>query len=245
MKRSLIMYLQRVLPKSDSMLSIRDLLFCDPAEPLRRSVRICKRYLPNRPGVIVDVGAADGKFSSYLANHFPLSHVYSYEPHPYSYKVASCALKRYSNSTILNVALGSNPSKACLFETDNLVSSSLLRPHEDVDFSYSTSHEVEVVTLDSQIQPCERVKILKLDVQGFELSVLEGSVDVLRRTDLILIEMPLLSSYENQPTYNVVDEFLRNRGFLLIDIITPFRNRGAAREVDCIYINSELRGTVL
>lgn len=245
MKRSLIMYLQRVLPKSDFMLSIRDLLFCDPAEPLRRAVRICKRSLPDRTGVIVDVGAADGKFSSYLASHFPLSHVYSYEPHPYSYKIACRALNSYSNSTILNVALGSKPSNACLYGTDNLVSSSLLKPNKDVEFSCSLSHEVEVVTLDSQISPFERVKLLKLDVQGFELSVLEGSIDVLRRTDLILIEMPLLLSYENQPSYNVVDDYLRKLGFLLIDVITPFRNRGAAREVDCIYLNSELRGTLL
>lgn len=61
----------------------------------------------------------------------------------------------------------------------------------------------------------EAVHGLKLDTQGFELKILQGSTAALRQCQFILVEVEFNALYEGQPLFCDVDRFLRDQGFVL------------------------------
>jgi hypothetical protein len=51
--------------------------------------------------------------------------------------------------------------------------------------------DVDVARLDDVLPAGEMIDILKIDVEGFELEVLKGSIESLRRTRYLLLELGL------------------------------------------------------
>src|SRR5690606_36781282 len=63
-----------------------------------------------------------------------------------------------------------------------------------------------------------RPLLVKLDVQGFELAVLEGMPNVLARTDFICAEISFVDLFAGQPLADDVIAYLHPHGFRLADV---------------------------
>lgn len=75
--------------------------------------------------------------------------------------------------------------------------------------------EVHTHRLDDLSQELgDRVDFLKLDVQGFELSVLKGAQELLKKVLVLHTEVEFVEMYEKQPLFAEVDQFLRQQGFV-------------------------------
>jgi FkbM family methyltransferase len=165
---------------------------------------ILRRYL--RPGdVFVDVGANIGVHSLIGANLVGnAGHVYAFEPHPRTFKFlrGNVRLNRTANMTITNCAVGGEAG--ALRFTD--------MRSDDQNQVAGSGIEVEAATLDSLLPP-SRVRLLKIDTEGFELFVLRGANDVLKRTDVIVFEC--FEPHFARFGYTVEDVFslLRDRRF--------------------------------
>lgn len=61
--------------------------------------------------------------------------------------------------------------------------------------------------------------LLKLDVQGAELMVLEGGTTLLQDLLVLHTEAEFVPLYRNQPVFSDIDRWLRNRGFVLHKIV--------------------------
>ena len=99
------------------------------------------------------------------------------------------------------------------------------------------------------------IDILKMDIQGAELTVLKNGVDKLRNCLAIQVEVSYICLYENQPSFCDVDVWMRSHGYLphcFLDIkkwsITPtvfnnnFRIAGnQLLESDIVYVKNPLR----
>lgn len=137
------------------------------------------------PGaVICDVGANIGTSAIYSAFVVPDSRVLSFEPSP---RALAC-LKRavdannLANVEIVEAAVGARAGRVALAETDYLAGSHLV-PVEGGAF-YPATAEVPVVALDDYLireKKLERLDLLKIDVEGFELDVLDGAMEVIER----------------------------------------------------------------
>jgi len=81
--------------------------------------------------------------------------------------------------------------------------------------------ELETVDLDSFAgeNGIEYIDFIKLDVEGSELDVLKGAINVLQKSVLGLsIEVLFHSFLRNQPTFSDIDLFLNSQGFRLFDL---------------------------
>ena len=78
--------------------------------------------------------------------------------------------------------------------------------------------DVETMRLDDipEVTDCD---YLKLDVQGGELDVLKGAARLLKGVIFVHTEVEFAPVYRNQPLFADVDEFLRESGFELIDLM--------------------------
>jgi Methyltransferase FkbM domain len=85
--------------------------------------------------------------------------------------VLSYQFKRNPNVTILQKAMGAIPSRAKLNFTGTDSTASM---RDDWPFPNEQILEVEVSTLDSLIAEYGRPKLIKVDVEGFELEVFKG-----------------------------------------------------------------------
>jgi FkbM family methyltransferase len=79
--------------------------------------------------------------------------------------------------------------------------------------------EIKTTTLDEYFADHNRsIDFLQLDVQGGELNVLQGAVQLLKQQVLAIeSEVNFIELYQNQPLFSEVDSYLRHQEFTLFD----------------------------
>jgi len=131
-----------------------------------------------RPGdIAIDAGANIGSHTVYLAQALgPLGRVYAFEPQRIVFQTlcANVALNSITNAFCYHAALGSQRGTVNVPALDYSRSNNFGGLSLDVNMAGET---VEVVTLDSfQLPSC---RLLKIDVEGMELNVLKGAVELI------------------------------------------------------------------
>jgi len=102
-------------------------------------------------------------------------------------------------------------------------------------------------TLDSQLalHAIDDIDFIKMDTQGCELPILQGSTVTLERTVGMQIEVAFSPIYQDQPLFSDVDNFVRAHGFELFDLKPQTwmrsdsgRGRGQLVFADALYLRS-------
>jgi len=96
--------------------------------------------------------------------------------------------------------------------------------------------------MDIQLALClEIIDLLKVDVQGGELSVFRGAADTLRRTKLVWTEVCFRQIYEGSALFGDIHAFMSNAGLILSGISQGFRGEGGELlEGDALFGNRNL-----
>lgn len=125
----------------------------------------------------IDVGCNVGYFSILGSKYF--KDVISFEPHPITFEKLkkNISMNKLDNIKALNFGLSNSKSVITLEENPyNLGGSRLIK---EVDFKSEIKHKkfkVNTIMLDSIIREVEnKLTLLKIDVEGFELEVLSGA----------------------------------------------------------------------
>jgi len=176
----------------------------------------------------VDVGARGGPPACWT-NFSSQIYYLCFEPDP----VEAEALRRaFSNSqqmraTVVEAALGSKKNIEELYFTHYPPSSSFFQPNFDFlnrlcvgeGFHIEKKISVELLRLDDVLeQQPERCDFLKIDVQGYELEVLQGGIQSLSQAMGCELEVSFREIYKNQPLFAEVDQWMRAQGFFLADL---------------------------
>ncbi len=78
---------------------------------------------------------------------------------------------------------------------------------------------------------------LKLDTEGYELEILRGAEEALRKTEFIITEVSVKKRFVGGYRFSEMIEFLGRRGFELIDILNL--HGGTARYYDCLFLRHD------
>jgi FkbM family methyltransferase len=171
--------------------------------------------------LVLDVGANEGHWAEGLRRSGYRGRIVSFEPLAAAFpELERCATDDPKWDTC-QVALGDRAGTATFHVADNLSSSSLLpmAPRHVAsapESAYVADELVEVHRLDDLaselVRPGERVW-LKIDVQGFELPVLQGAEQTLDQVEIVEAELSLVELYEGQALLGEVTAYLTSRGF--------------------------------
>lgn len=106
----------------------------------------------------------------------------------------------------------------------------------DGEWTFETE-TIQIARLDD-LNTYEAPFVLKIDVEGFELELLQGATKTLERTELIIVEASLIERYENGSTLLDVANFLDQHGFALYEIVDMGTrdNRGVVGYVDAAFV---------
>lgn len=174
-----------------------------------------------KPGdFVIDAGANIGWLSLHMAvlagNE---GVVYAYEPHPALFSLLQDNIKRnhHLNIRAFQLALGDKQEKAVLYDNAhiNRGGASLIDSSE----GNQPCHTIQVNTLDMLLADFPKnPDLLKIDVEGMELAVLKGALQILRGSNKprLIIEIS-----EERPSIAGKEEFfefLKNKGYAIFSL---------------------------
>jgi FkbM family methyltransferase len=185
---------------------------------------------------VIDIGANEGQFARGLRRAGYNGELYSFEALTSAHAKLSAAAARDPQWHVMpRMALGNSDGTANINVAAHAEASSLL-PTADVltrlvpQAVYMSAEPVQVRRLDSLGVPSAgRQALLKIDVQGFEMNVLEGATATLEATDAILIEMSFLTLYQGQVLARDLWNWLHERSFDLWRLDPMFTVGGSYR----------------
>lgn len=192
---------------------------------------------------VVDVGANKGQFYLAARRVLPAARIYSFEP----LASARARLERIASgdraATIHPYALSDRTGAATMTVTARRDSSSLLAPTERQVAMFPGTRaigeeEVDCRTLDEMLSADELspLSLLKIDVQGGELAVLEGGTHIVPRFDWVYVECSYVELYAGQPLFAEVAAHLERQGFALYGRFNLVHDdHGGELQADCLF----------
>ena len=169
---------------------------------------------------VIDVGANRGQFTLACCIAMSRIPVVAFEPIPAEAKIFSLIHRHNKNITLVQCALGESRSQATLHLSRSADSSSLLPIGSRQTRIFPNTAEagtitVPVQTLDDSLPLMEGRKrqLLKLDVQGYELNVLNGGLKTLSTCKYVYAECSEVPLYDGQALRPEITAMLSRHGF--------------------------------
>jgi len=164
--------------------------------------------------IIFDVGANVGDFTDYLLGKTSNCEFKTFEPIKDTFSKLQNRFKANSKVMNFNFALGEKAGDQVihLFEDNQLNS---LKGDLSSDEQISNKQTVIIKTL-SDFCPessVERIDLLKIDTEGFELEILRGGIDILKNVKYIFVEVGFVDEDLRHTSFVKVDKFLKELGF--------------------------------
>ena len=143
-----------------------------------RAERGLLRKIAFQGAVVADVGANIGIYSQFLSRCVrPTGLVHSFEPSPDNFKRLSAATHDLSNVRLTQAAVGERSGECKLYVSDKL---NVDHRAYKADGDSRRAVPTDMVALDDYFKPGQRVDLIKMDIQGYELHALRGAQRVLQ-----------------------------------------------------------------
>jgi FkbM family methyltransferase len=215
------------------------------------SLALCGMLAANGITTVLDVGAHEGGFALSLREAGYKGRIVSFEPLRATHEKLSQNARHDPNWTVADrMAIGDHDGSVVIHISGNSgASSSALRMLDthvksDPNSAYVGAEEVPLHKLDTIFQRFVTGSgntFLKMDVQGFEKSVLDGAAAVLDRVQGIHTELSLVLLYEGQPLIEEMYSRLTKSGFCLWSVVPGFTDATTGRllQLDGIFFRDE------
>ncbi len=173
-----------------------------------------------------DIGANIGFYTCLFAEQVGTTGaVVAYEPalQTCRYLEENIALNRFRNTTVINEGLGNSAARRPLYYSAAALTegTASLKYRNGRD----ASEQVTLSTIDTHLSELPVPDLIKIDVEGYQLEVLQGGERCLRtHAPLLMAELKDVGD-TNQEDFNVLEAYIADLGYTLYEI----RKRGLKR----------------
>lgn len=196
-----------------------------------------------RVGTVIDVGAGRGDFSRAALSQFPDALSLLVEPLSEFESALDSFLAKHPRSKLFSGVASSQAGNVALNVHPDLFGSSLLLESKESASVNGKPRMVCAARLDDLAKEMhlEEPFLLKIDVQGAELSVLDGARDVLERSDLVVLETSFFQFFDDGPLFLQVADFMQSKGFALYDLFGLAHRPldGALAQADVVFAKAD------
>jgi FkbM family methyltransferase len=203
----------------------------DPNPPAvaPRFLAFAKTLLADRP-IICDIGSRDAQDGIFLIEQLDGKELHIFEPNPYAAQlcrqsIAQFTGRRQSQAIVFNqIAVGDSMGRSSFYRVDTELSqnkdigfSSLFRINPNYTKRRGSIIQDEIVvdttTLDEYFKDKAHPDLLWIDVEGAEMRVFRGAVNVLRSVTLVHVEVSFRPMQVGKPLFWEVHDHLQSSGF--------------------------------
>jgi FkbM family methyltransferase len=179
------------------------------------SLESIKKYF--EPKSILDIGANVGQFYNEIKNIFPNSYYYLVEGSE------SCEVVLETLNVDYSICLLSDSEKEVDFyirkNEPRCTGNSIYRENTSFyDDDQILIEKKQTKTL-SNLLNNQKFDLIKIDVQGSEIDIINGGLDIIKEAKGILMEVSLMEYNQNSPTKDFVYEYMDNLGFKPVELI--------------------------
>lgn len=165
---------------------------------------------------IFDIGAHVGQTCLSLTRAFPKAKIYSFEPVPATYQQLLVNTKKFPAITCINSAIGDKEEQLQIVSHDNTEHNSL----NDIASQNATGGiPISVITGADFCKEnnITHIDLLKIDVEGFEMRVLEGFEKSFLKDNVkfVYAETSFAPGDKYKTNYNVLEKYLTDLGYVL------------------------------
>ena len=169
------------------------------------------------PESILDIGANVGQFYNEIKEIFPNSYYYLIEGND------SCEVVLETLNVDYSISLLSDIEK----EVDFYVRKHEPRCTGNSIYRENTSFydDDQIIILKKQTKTLSNIlnnkvfDLIKIDVQGSEIDIINGGIDIIKNAKGVLMEISLVEYNQNAPVKEFVYEYMSNIGFIPIETI--------------------------
>lgn len=174
-----------------------------------------------KPATIIDGGACQGLMISMFNSLLPRSTIHGFEANPKLFSDLTKRFKANKNIILHNNILSDSVGLTKFCVSDYFPSGSILEPTDWLiricgdKVKVKEVIDLPAVTLDSVL---DHADIMKLDVQGAELKVLKGSINLLRTIKVVILEVLFVDYYKEQPLFFDLHSFMCEQNFQMFGL---------------------------
>ncbi len=190
---------------------------------VKKEAKILTKLI-NNPALIIDIGANIGNYTSEILKLYPNVEIHLFEPSMKNFEILK---SRFSTERIFinNKALSNKSGIGQLFtdKEGSGMASLGKRRLDHFDIEYKESEKVEIITFEDYWKNNlneRNIDVVKIDVEGFELDVMNGFGLALKKVKIIQFEFGGCN-LDTKTTFQDFWYFFKENGFL-INRITPF-----------------------
>jgi FkbM family methyltransferase len=188
-------------------------------------------------GTVIDVGAAEGKWTRRALRHFPDARYLLVEPLSERVPVLEALRTEISSVDFVTAAAGAEAGSVTFHVAEDLDGSGVC------DRPEANTRAVPVTTLDGEVARLQLPPpyFIKLDTHGFEIPILKGASAILAKTELLMIEAYNFKLTEGCLRFHELCAWLEERDFRSSDIIEPLRRPGDTMlwQMDLVFVRRE------
>jgi FkbM family methyltransferase len=186
--------------------------------------------------LVLDVGANRGQYGESLRASGYMGRIISFEPLHAAYAALEARTTADPLWECRRIGLADVDGAAEIHVAGNSASSSLLPMREEhvralPHSAYVGKETIALSRLDTAVSklPEDANTMLKLDVQGYELHVLEGARHSLAKITVVETELSLVRLYDGQPLLKDMTDYLYEAGFELLALEPGFHDSASGR----------------
>jgi len=177
---------------------------------------------------IIDVGVAKG--TNFLFSNFPNSKYLLIEPNKDYFEFIEKNILNKYNAKLFKIGAGKKEENKILN-----ISGPISSLYKRKNFEFKNQYEIKVKKLDDILydEKLDENVLLKIDCEGAELDILEGSLKTLSISDYLIIEVRL----QKIETYNPSDLicFLKNQNFEWCEILDIYYAKEGIDYIDILF----------
>lgn len=170
-------------------------------------------------GTVIDLGAAQGRWTRKALKHFPSARYLLIEPLDERRSFLEALHTQHTNVDFVIAAAGDHEGTAELSVSPDLDGSGI---YGDAA-SNGVKRAVPLTTLDSEIlrRGLPAPFLLKFDTHGFELPILAGATETLKQTAIIVLEAYNFKLSAGSPRFHEICAHMESLGFRCADLVDP------------------------
>ena len=180
---------------------------------------IFKKFEKKHDNIIIDVGTNRGQSIENFVKIYTNYEIHCFEPLNNLYEELKKKYGHNKNIYLNNCALGDKNQESKFFKYHNDVNSSFNRPIDGSDWEkkkkkilnkeklIEEEFEVKILKLDEYFKANQLkfIDLLKIDTQGYEDKVLNGSNEILKNNKIKFIQVEFIMGNQYENRLNIID----------------------------------------
>jgi FkbM family methyltransferase len=184
---------------------------------------------------ILDIGACNGSWTLQVKNIFPEADILMIEANTDKEQI----LKTVGNYKIALLSSEENKEINYYKSVGSDASGNSIYL-ENTKYKFIPEKRI-TTTLKLMLSKDAQYDLIKMDVQGSELDIIKGGLDIIKKSKFLLLELQTFEYNKNAPMIGDVITFLKNINFDLVDIFDLlYSSNGSLIQLDGLFINRDV-----